>query len=359
MRDLVDLALSRVVGELARINVERGPGKPHFEDPRYSAKEFSAENLKNLEKGDRTICFVDGGSAIIVEAPNFVLASHRVYYSKYKGAERTRQKMPNMLEFFSLTVSMPAPKGGINYETKIYYDDQNATAVIPDSADLVFDSFDKTMTSGPARADISKVSMTAREFAEWRMIEAVSEIEDAEIIVRDGSLQTIKTNESKYAKAAADACDKKGIALCGVSKTSTLLTTTGLPLLSAINKIAGDSGMREGGWYYENIVEINHPDHNAEMFVAKLHPAAEYVFRVEISKPSLGKRGAGEIISGLAANATDLTFPGYPYGLINSDVMGRIPNEEMKYQKAKIFALNASLRTDARARDAHGVLDSM
>ncbi len=336
---------------------------PHFEDSRYLAKEFSASNLKPIEAAEKTICFVDGGSAIIVKAPNFALAAHRVYYSKYRGSEREAPQMQNTFDFFSLTVSKPGNRG-LNYETTVYYDDENARLVIPDGSDLIFDSFDKTMTSGPVRADIAAVAMIAREFAEWKMAGLIAGRENTDVIVRDGSLQTIKTNESKYAQAAANACADKNVILCGLSKTSTLLTSTGMPLLSAIVSLANENGMAERSWYYENIADISHPDHNAEMFVAKLHPASGYAFRIEVSKINFDKNRADDVIRGLAANATDLSFPGYPYGLINSDIMGRIPNDETKYNRTKALAVASArgiglVNLDTKAADAHGVLDSM
>ncbi len=361
---MADFAILRAVEELTKATLNSGLGKPHFEDPRYEAKDFDVKNVKLLHKSDKRICFVDGGSAVIMEAPNFALAAHRVYYSVYKGVKREKPRLANMIDFFSLTVSKPM-SGGISYETLIYYDDKNAEAVVPSKNDLVFDSFDKTMTSGPARADISKVAMTAREFAEWNMVSLIAKNEDAEIIVRDGSLQTMKTNESKYANKAAEACAQRNVVLCGVSKTSTLLTTTGMPLLAAITDIADKSEFANKSWYYENIAEINHPDHKAEMFVAKLDAASRYVFRIEISKKSLETANASEIMAGLAANSTDLSFPGYPYGLINSDMMGRVSNNEMNYNKIKMMAVASSknaakmLGAGPKTVDAHDILDSM
>lgn len=348
--------------ELNRTIYSNGLGKPQFEDPNYISKEFSVGNLKQITPADKRVCFVDGGSAIIMEAPNFALAAHRVYYSKYNGIKREQPKMANAIDFFSLTVSKPA-QGRINYETQVYYDDNNAERVIPDKSDLIFDSFDHTMSSGPARADISRVAMAAREFAEWTIVALIAKEEDAEIIVRDGSLQAVKTNESKYAHKAAEACEKNGIVLCGVSKTSTLLTTTGVPLLSAIADIANKNGFLNKSWVYENIVEINNPDHKAEMFAVKMHPASQYVFRVEVDK--YNKHKAHDVIAALAANAADFSFPGYPYGLINSDMMGRIPNDEAYYHKIKTMSMASStgisdaLQTDSKTRDAHDVLDSM
>ncbi len=358
---MADFAILKAVEELKRISLG-GAGKPHFEDKRYVAKDFNPSNLIGLTGENKRMCFVDGGSAIIMEAPNFALAAHRVYYSKYYGVNREQPKLPNMIDFLSLTISKPL-SGGISYETSIYYDDKNAESIIPRREDVIFDSFDKTMTSGPVRADISSVAMVAREFAEWNMIRMIAENEDTEIIVRDGSLQTIKTNESKYAKEAARACAIKNVLLCGVSKTSTLLTTTGMPLLAAIKNIADKNGFENKSWYYKDIVDINHPDHNAVMFVAKLNEASKYVFRIEISKTA--ETDYPKILSGLAANSTDFTFPGYPYGLINSDVMGRVSNDEMKYDRIKTLAaasakgISNSIYIDSKTVDAHGVLDSM
>ncbi|MBI4177505.1 MAG: DNA double-strand break repair nuclease NurA [Candidatus Aenigmarchaeota archaeon] len=358
--DLADFAILKAVEELAKALSNGGTGRPHFEDTNYKAKEFDAANLRQLNPAAKKICFVDGGSAIIMEAPNFAIAAHRIHYSKYSGVTRERTKLPNTMDFFSLTVSKYS-QGRINYETQVYYDDKDAARIIPDKSDLIFDSFDKTMGSGPSRADISHVAMTAREFSEWRTLALIAEYEDAEIIVRDGSLQAVKTNESKYAADAFTACANRGIVLCGVSKTSTLLTTTGIPLLSAIESIANENGFSGKSWLYKNIVEINNPEHNAEMFAAKLHPASQYVFRVEISKNSAEK--AQDTINALAANAADFSFPGYPYGLINADIMGRVPNDEAHYHRIKTMAAAGNtaktLETNSKTRDAHDVLDSM
>ncbi len=334
-------------------------GRPQFEDKSYAAKEFSLANLTQLEKSGHTVCFVDGGSMVLLHGPDFALAAHRVYYCKYKGLERAKPVLPNSKGFFSLTYA--APKDGkMKFETTLFTDDERAKDVMPDKADLTFDSFDHTITNGIMRADASSVAMIAREFAEWKIIETIAKGEDAEIIVRDGTLQTVKTNESRYARSAIAECAKRGMTLCAVSKTSSLLTTTGMSLTAAITKLANGSEFKDSSWYYSNIVDISHPDHEAEMFVAKFHQSSEHAFRVEILKRQAQQENVKSVLEGLAANALDLAFPGYPYGLINAHVMARLSNEETKYEKFRAFkAMDGEELLSVRAMDAHQLLDAL
>ena len=56
---MVDFAILHAVEELTKITLNNGPGKPHFEDPRYVAREFSESNLNLLGKINKKICFVE------------------------------------------------------------------------------------------------------------------------------------------------------------------------------------------------------------------------------------------------------------------------------------------------------------
>ena len=152
------------------------------------------------------------------------------------------------------------------------------------------------------------------------------ELENEDVLVRDGSLQTTVTKESKYANEAYETALQKKVYFTALSKTSVLFTETGQPLFSAIHTLSENSFMKDHPWYYYPIVTITQPDHQAEMLAVKLHSKSEYVFRFEILKDQVNKNNfgdAGMIVSSLAANSEDIEFPGYPFGLIDADRFAR------------------------------------
>ena len=69
--------------------------------------------------------------------------------------------------------------------------------------------------------------------------------------------------------------------------------------------------------------------YNTLPFFIKLNNKAEYVFRLDIFKEQ--KFDINEVLSVLVDNSNDLTFPGYPYGLLLSDRFARVSNEEKEY----------------------------
>jgi hypothetical protein len=98
--------------------------------------------------------------------------------------------------------------------------------------------------TGYQRVPINRILDVARAFAEWQFSKHIIELEleKGDIIVRDGTLQTIVTNESKYADKVYESAIKKGVYFTAVSKTSTLFTTTGQPLFPSIKILSETSG---------------------------------------------------------------------------------------------------------------------
>jgi hypothetical protein len=235
---------------------------------------------------------------------------------------------------------------------------------------LELNSFDRTIMLGMQRASIDRVLDVARVFAEWRFSSFVikEELQKGDVLVRDGSLQTTVTNESKYANEAYAYALEKGVYFTGISKTSTLFTDTGQPLFSAIHELSEATQLKDAPWYYHPIAEINHPDHRAEMFAVKLNKQSEYVFRFEILRDQVTKQTFKEvesIISALAQNSIDIGFPGYPYGLIDADRLGRVSMNE-KIAHAFQFKAAASRRglwekisKFIKSSDAHEMLNKL
>ena len=257
-------------------------GEPSFDDTGYNPFDLSTDYFSPLPKhaSEQTISFIDGGSAEIIGAPNFSIGYTRVYFNLFRGEKRLEsKKLPQRIDFF--TVCFAKPKGGqIFYETELVPVKEEWNTFLPNITDLSFNSLDRTLMTGSQRVPISRIIDVSRLFAEWNIAHFIlsEELEAGDILVRDGTLQTIAPNKGKYAQNAYEIAVKKKIYFTALSKTSTLLTKTGQPLMSAINNLSEKSPMSNDAWYYHPIVEINQPEHQAEMFAVKLHKLSEYVF---------------------------------------------------------------------------------
>jgi hypothetical protein len=364
--------MHRVVEALEKSIINVPSGKPSFNDKRYNAFDLSADFFSHLPKltENRRIAFVDGGNAELICAPNFAVGFNRIYFGLFEGNKRFESSaIPQKIEFYVVCyATMDADK--IIYKTELVPVKDEWSKFLPEPAHLNFNSFDRTIMLGSQRAPITRVLSVARVFAEWRFSGEIAKnvLHKGDVIVRDGTLQTSVTNERKYANEAYDSALENGVYFTALSKTSTLFTTTGLPLFSVIGSLADESSVKGNTWYYHPIAEITQPDHRATMFAVKLHPESEYVFRFETLKDQVSKASFPEIeqiISSLAENSKDIGFPGYPYGLIDADRFARVSATE---QTVNEFQLRASIAQKEvwekisrfiKTADAHDLLNKL
>ena len=333
-------AIRKLVEKLDEQIIESDLGKPFFSRPEYHTYPFDSSNFRpiNIVKSGRKIAFVDGGNQELIGAPNFSVQINRVYFNIFKGNKRLlSNSIPDKMEFFSATFSR-FKNGEIYYDTFILPIREKHFEFLPKEGDLSFSSMDKTLRYGLMRADISRVASIARRFAEWEFAKHVidNELEENDIIVRDGSLQTGETNESKYSRRAYESAKNKGVIFSGLSKTCSLYTDTGLPLLGAVRKLAEDNDIPYDRWYYYPVADILSAEHEASIFIVKLHPAAERIFRYEIQRDQVNKLSTdeiNEIMSVLSENCNDVVLPGYPYGLMDADYSARVRDEELEKYK--------------------------
>ena len=373
MYDLCDAhmsaEISRRIAEFLDSGIEEDDvGQPYFGNPDYELLPFPPASfvpIKDVEPNIRT-AFVDGGNQEILGAPNFSVQINRIYFNILKGRDRiTPKSLPRRIEFYSATMSDFRDEE-IFYDTKIFPLRDEFADFVPDERHLSFSSRDRTITLGNRRADIRIVATMARRFAEWEFAKHIveNELEKGDLIVHDGTLQTSHTNEQTYTARAFDAAIRKEVVFAGISKTSTLFTTTGLSLLGAVQKLAEDYKVR-GPWCLP-IAKVVNVKHNAFLYVVKLHESAKYVFRYEIYGEQA--RGMSEedfcsVTSALANNSKDISFPGYPYGLIDADSFARVSENEIgKYQVLLLSELSKLGKWKKISRhicsgDAHSVLD--
>jgi len=348
-------------------------GDPSFNDRHYDVIPLSAELFSYLPKleQDLRLAFVDGGSTVILSAPNFAVGLNRLYYNLFTANKRVQpRKVPQRIDFYTICYAI-ARSGQIDYKTEIVPLKEEWRKYLPNDSELEFNSFDRSIMIGKQRAPITSVLGAARMFAEWRFAGFIAgeELEKGEVLVRDGSLQTSVTNESKYSNEAYKAALEKGVYFSALSKTSTLFTSTGIPLFSAIHTLSENSKCKDCAWYYYPIVNITSiQDHKAAMFAVKLHKISEYVFRFEVLKDQVRKGNFQEIeniISAIAENSKDIAFPGYPYGLIDADKLARVTMTE---QTSNEFQLRAAisdkevwkeLANFVKSTDAHEILNKL
>lgn len=355
------------------------PGHPRFR-PESGYHNFNLDPANFIpidcscaSQNDRCLAFVDGGNIEISGGPNFSIQMNRIYFNKFRGTTRILPvELPQLIEYFSITKAViqsdDDQKDKLFYETKLIPLDPSFTSLLPSEEDLKIDSNDPLLTPTGYRADISRFASIARRFSEWNLVRLLCEHElhQGDIVVMDGTLSAGNPNEFKYAQNTTESAHENGVILTGLAKTSRIYTNTGRPLISAVVQVAEKNPHKS--WYIP-VAESISSLHMAKIFVAKLHPNAKTPYRFEINIQQVSKLTQAEvtaILNILAFNATDYTFPGYPYGLIDADQRARISYAEVTPYRTTLDAeisKNATLRKsimwDINAIESHKDLNEL
>jgi hypothetical protein len=152
--------------------------------------------------------------------------------------------------------------------------------------------------------------------------------------------------------------------LSSISKTSSLFTDTGLSLLGAISQFA--SNLKIDGEWCHPIFDSN--KHHLFCLIVKLQSISEWVFRMDFQRDQflqLNDKDLNEILNLFCSNATDPSFPGYPYGSIDADLFSRVSQIELDYYRALISSQIFNLHQQdkyiphIRAGDAHNLLNTL
>jgi hypothetical protein len=361
-------AAKKIVEKLNSVIIDEQLGKPHFSDKRVKTFPLISEGFKFIRgtKSKRKLFFVDGGNQEIIGAPNFSLQLNRIYFGIWAGKNRINEKkITKKVEFFSATYA-DYIDDEIHYSTFIIPSNQKYKNLMPLEKDLSFNSFDRTLMNGGRRADIGRAASIARRFAEWHFSSKIVETEmvSDDVLVVDGTLQTTFTNEEKYLKKLFKEAKKNSVVVTGLSKTSTLFTTMSLSLLGSINKLAEDYNI-SGKWYFP-IAESFNEDHEVVLLFLKLNEISDRIFRFEVQREkfnSMKEIHLDEMMTLLSDNASDATFPGYPYGLIDADRFARVSYDEIEYYRGMILSQINELgkwkkfSRHINASDAHSILN--
>ena len=268
--------------------------------------------------------FVDGGNALVVESAAFMASLNRACFTMYEG-EHKIEHADSIAEFFSLTEF----KHNDKTETHLFHQ-AGDKSWLPDEDDLSVDT--------PSLEQRSKVASLSRKFAEWKIATSVvtKELNDGDILVIDGPLQTGFKGEVKYASELYDKALSKNVILCGLSKTSRAMTKAGHLLLPPIQR----TGLEVHGcakWFVPVGIQ-GEGDDRGHSLVVRLHEDTDYVFRLEILDKQYNEETASRVVSSLAANSRDASIPGYPYGAIEADGIARVRQSQAQAAKNTIQA---------------------
>lgn len=325
--------------------VVTGEGKPGLE-----LKPEAFRSISGTDSPAR-IAFVDGGNGTIAESPKFVISLNRLYCGIFRGAERVNAPPNPRIEFFSLVrrrVTSVEDRYKTRYAASLFPHDEFHHRYLPSASDVA-DSIRDTTTGADPR-----IHSLSRSLGEWRMArDAVRMLEDGDILVMDGSLTTLDRVESQYAQDLYGAARERGVVVCALAKTSRLLTQNGEPLLDRVNQISSSTG--HGMWCIDVAEQISSHDQGYVMAV-KLHPNASFPFRFEILREQFREMTdaqKGHILSSLAANSCDISFLGYPYGLVDADRYAQVRNGDVSMYRA---LLESRLRLGG---DLNGILQSL
>ena len=288
----------------------------------------------------RKIAFIDGGSGPLYESPNFLITINRAYFSIFKGSKRIKPKSNARIQFFTYVTSNIQTKDGkkkMRYDTRIFTHSKEDTKYLPLEEDLTVQSESTTL-------QVDRLTSLGRKFAELQFALHVikEELESGDMLVMDGSLQIGFENETKYANRVYDAAVQKGVIVCGLSKTSRLITESGDPLLARIAEIAED--VTFGKWYVKVAEEIYQGDRGF-ILAAKFHEKSPYIFRFEILREQFNSMSPDELNSimySIVANSQDVAMIGYPYGAIDADRFAQVRLDEINMYRG--FVLSEMLK---------------
>ena len=343
---------------------------PYASSSEEETFEIEEQRIFEIPKCDdvKNIGFVDGGNGPIIRSADFNISLNRVAGVLFTSNKWTQpKKTPVKIEFYSATVLEQLEDDSLVYLTRFFPVEPKFLEYLPKN-DLKFPIDDSSIRgrwfSLPNIEDFGGIAM---RFAEWTYATKFisNELDEGSIFVRDGSLQTGYTGETKLAEELYDIAIKKRITATGLSKTCRLITQNGNSLNSIIDYL-GNKKFPNSAWYYHPIYRITKAQEKADLYFVKLHKNSLYSFRFDILLDQAKKMSEDQreiIISNLAYNSNDLSYPGYPYGLIKADQLAAVSIKELEPQKIQLIAefdqddYNKFILPRLRSVNAHDLLN--
>lgn len=328
-------------------------GNPYFSGENYQSYPYIKENFHEIKENHshRKICSIDGGNQELYPAPEYSIQLNRIYFNIFKDKEiyLLESDIPQQIEFLSLT-TLNREHQETFFQTSYSLENDEYRKYLPSEKDLKVKASEADFRMGN-KALMEKMASIARRFAEWTIAEHIidSELEEGDIIIKDGSLQTSHANENKYVEKVFGKAADKCVIFTGLSKSCRLTNNTGYSLIAAIDRFARENDIRHDKWCYFPIARSKKGrEHKAVIMVVKLNKCASTPFRFEILKSqadSMTKEEIIDMISAITEYSGDITVPGYPYGLFDAHVWARVRDEDLN--NYKIILDSELAQTDA------------
>lgn len=314
--------------------------------------------------------FVDGGTSPILSGADFNISLSRVAGVKFENnIVCNLANTPEVIEFYTATILQPLSDGKMAYNTHLFPRESKFNDFLPKEEIIIPIDEVRMMMGFRFMPNIEIFGGVAMRFAEWsyamKFIE--NELDNEDIFIRDGSLQTGYKNEILLVKDLYSVAERKNIYITGLSKSCRLITKNGDSLISLID-IVGNNKFSEEEWYYHPIYQLTKADNLADVYFVKLHKYARSPFRFDIyleQSKKLNQQEKEVIISNIAINSNDLSFPGYPYGLIKVDQLCRVGEREIEPHKIHLLSefdsdiYDRFILPRIRSIDAHDLLNSI
>lgn len=345
-------SIKEIAGILSSDISKRKLGNPYFSDENYQSYPYIKENFHEIGQNQSSckICSIDGGNQELYPAPEYSIQLNRIYFNIFKDKKLhpVASEIPQQIEFISLT-TLNREDQNTYFETTYSLENDEYRKYLPSEDDLRVKAFDIDFRLGN-KALMERMASMTRRFAEWTIAEHIidCELEEGDIIIKDGSLQTSHVNENKYVERVFEKAINKGVLFTGLSKSCRLTTNTGYSLIAAIDRFARENKIQYDKWCYFPIARSKQgKEHKAVIMVVKLNKCASTPFRFEILKSQADKMTKEEIIdiiSSITEYSGDITIPGYPYGLFDAHVWARVREEDIN--NYKIILDSELARTD-------------
>ena len=306
-----------------------------------------------LEADPRKTAFVDGGNGILESAPDCLISLNRVCHAIFRGEQKVRARDAGQAVTF-LSLVMPhaivggdgSPDAGVpRWDTRVYAygpggraGEDAAAGLFPDRSDLMSIRYG----GGGAHTlnDSSPIASLARRLAEIRLAHRVvsDELDRGDILVMDGSLEASFDVERRYADDFYDAAVRKGVIVCGLAKTTRLLTESGYSLMARVSEISQD--VPHGRWYVP--VATGRFERSRSFVTAvRLHPNSRFPFRLDmLDEQFQGMTGdeRNSVLGSLARNSCDIASLGYPYGAIEVDKHAKVRANELAMFRRALYS---------------------
>ena len=291
---------------------------------------ISEDHYTSFSSQKGRVGYVDGGSALLLEAPSFILQKIRLVGVVFDQGKRVLSKK----EEFEVIVQL---KEG-SWKVSCFPENRFSNVKI--------NLKESSLQEGSSQVNCSKVGELIRRLAELDFLTRFMQQTEADVFVLDGSFESTTPFEKPFLKEIQE----QGKPCIGLSKTSKVLTNEGVDMASALAK------RKLGSWWYHPVLETGE---EWSLGFVRLHNKAKYVFRLDFWKGSK----VNQVISYLGEESKDPVFLGYPYGLIVADQLARVKNEERDFllMRFKVEARDKweQIASCLRSTDAHSVLDKI